>query len=60
MTLYEVYHDTECPRCGNTEDNHDHGPYEVAFPGLTADHGCPEVHYMCVTSRRSWRTPVRT
>ena len=44
MKLYEVYGDTECPRCGNTGRNRDHGPYEVAFPAATEDHGCPEVH----------------
>jgi len=44
--LYEVYAGTECPRCGNAEGNRDCGPYEVAFPAATADHGCPEVHYV--------------
>ena len=43
--LYPVY-DTECPVCGNAEGNRDSGPYEVAFPTMTADHGCPEVHYI--------------
>jgi hypothetical protein len=28
MKLYEVYDDTECPRCGNTERNRDAGPYD--------------------------------
>jgi hypothetical protein len=26
--LYEVCNDTECPRCGNTRNNRDAGPYE--------------------------------
>jgi hypothetical protein len=46
MMLYEVYADTECPRCGNTRGNRDQGPYEVMFPTAVADHGCPEVHYV--------------
>ena len=44
--LYEVYAGVECPVCGNSEGNRNHGPYEVAFPAATADHGCPEVHYI--------------
>lgn len=50
MKLYEVYADIECPRCGNTEGNRDHGPYEIVLPDATEDHGCPEVHY--ITCRR--------
>lgn len=45
--LYEVYDDTMCPRCGNTENNHDHGPYDEspldAELGGTPD---PCVHLM--------------
>lgn len=44
--LYEVYTDVECPACGNSEHNKDHGPYEVMRPDNPADHGCPEVHYI--------------
>jgi hypothetical protein len=28
VSLYLVYDETECPRCGNTQGNKDHGPYE--------------------------------
>ena len=44
--IYPVYNGIECPACGSTGHNHDHGPYEVVFPQATADHGCPEVHYI--------------
>lgn len=47
MKLYEVYDDTMCPVCGNTENNRDHGPYEPhpldAELGGTPD---PCVHLM--------------
>ena len=46
MRLYEVYTGVECPVCGSTEHNQDHGQYEVVFPEATEDHGCPEIHYM--------------
>lgn len=44
---YEVYADTECPRCGNTGNNIDHGPYKPhpldEALGGTPD---PSVHLM--------------
>jgi hypothetical protein len=46
MRLYPVYSGIRCPACGSTEHNRDLGPYEVAFPAATEDHGCPQVHYM--------------
>ena len=45
MSMPYEPHDTACPRCGYPETV-DRGPYEVAFPEMTADHGCPEVHYL--------------
>jgi hypothetical protein len=47
--VYEIYKDVQCPGCGST-DTRDRGPYEVAFPAMTADHGCPQVH--CMSCRR--------
>jgi hypothetical protein len=47
MKLYEIYDNTECPVCGNRENNRDHGPYEPhpldAQLGGTPD---PCVHLM--------------
>lgn len=43
---YEPYADTECPRCGNTENNRDAGPYEPHWTDRELGPPDPSVHCM--------------
>jgi DNA-directed RNA polymerase subunit RPC12/RpoP len=46
-TLYPIYDDTECPRCGNTEGNHDDGPYSYhPFDDQLGGTPDPRIHLM--------------
>jgi hypothetical protein len=54
MKLYEVYTDTECPRCGCTEAR-DHGPYEPDGYDYALGPVRPQVHLMtCLGCHKSF------